>query len=75
MLENIKTTKEAAKMLKVTQEHVAWLCRNGLIIGAIKKGKTWLITEDALKVFIHIHGSGKKAEANKNDNDNIEETA
>ena len=59
MLDNIKTSAEAAVMLKMTQEYVAWLCRNNKFIGAIKKGKTWLIPEEDIKIYILTHGNKK----------------
>lgn len=59
MLENIKTSAEAAAILKLTQEYVAWLCRNNKFIGAIKKGKTWLIPNEAIKLYIIAHGNKK----------------
>lgn len=59
MLENIKTSAEAAVILKLTQEYVAWLCRNNKFIGATKKGKTWLIPDEAIKHYILIYGNKK----------------
>ena len=59
MLDNIKTSAETAVMLKMTQEYVAWLCRNNKFIGAIKKGKTWLIPEEDIKIYILTHGNKK----------------
>lgn len=59
MLEDIKTTSEAAKILGLTQEHVAYLCRHGEFVGVDKKGKTWLIPYESLKIYIIQHG-GKK---------------
>lgn len=59
MFNDIKTTYEAAEILKLTQEHIAWLCRQGKFIGAIKKGKTWLIPYEALTIYILQHGNKK----------------
>ncbi len=60
MLEDIKTTSEAAKILGRTQEHVAYLCRHGELVGVEKKGKTWLIPYESLKIYIIQHGSKKQ---------------
>ena len=59
MLENIKTSAEVAVILKLTQEYVAWLCRNNKFIGATKKGKTWLIPDEAIKIYILTYGNKK----------------
>ena len=59
MLENIKTSAEAAVMLNLTQEYVAWLCRNNKFIGATKKGKTWLIPYESLMIWLIAHGNKK----------------
>lgn len=64
MLENIKTSAEAATILKLTQEYVAWLCRNNKFIGAIKKGKTWLIPNEAIKIYVLSHGNKKMRNSN-----------
>lgn len=60
MLDDIKTTSEAAKILGRTQEHVAYLCRHGELAGVEKKGKTWLIPYESLKIYIIQHGSKKQ---------------
>ena len=57
MLDNIKTSAEAAVILKLTQEYIAYLCRNGAFLGATKKGKTWLIPYEAIKIYIIQHGN------------------
>ena len=62
MFENIKTTYEVAIILNLTQEHVAWLCRRGDFIGAIKKGKTWLIPETSIKAYSFTHGNKRQRE-------------
>lgn len=64
MLEKIKTSAEAAIILNMTQEYIAWLCRNNKFAGATKKGKTWLIPDEDIKIYILTHGN-KKAR-NKN---------
>ena len=60
MLEDIKTTREAAKILGYKQEHVAYLCRHGEFAGVEKKGKTWLIPYESLQIYIIQHGSKKR---------------
>ena len=60
MLDNIKTSAEAAVILKKTQEYVAWLCRNNKFIGATKKGKTWLIPYEDIKIYIFQHGNKRQ---------------
>ena len=68
MLENIKTSAEAAVILKLTQEYVAWLCRNNKFVGAIKKGKTWLIPDEDIKLYIITHGNKRIREDNATQN-------
>ena len=60
MLDNIKTSAEAAVILKKTQEYVAWLCRNNKFIGATKKGKTWLIPYEAIQIYMFQHGNKRQ---------------
>lgn len=43
------TTTEMAKRWKVSRRRVSTLCREGRIEGAILRGNTWLIPEDAKK--------------------------
>ena len=69
--ENIFTTKEAAPLLNRTPRHVAGICAKGEFAGAIKKGKTWLIPEMSLRIYIATHpikGRKKTEEANANVN-------
>ena len=60
MLDNIKTSAEAAVILKKTQEYVAWLCRNNKFIGATKKGKTWLIPYEVIQIYMFQHGNKRQ---------------
>ncbi len=43
------TTIEMSKQWGITSRRIALLCEKNRIVGAIKKGKTWLIPQDALK--------------------------
>ena len=43
------TTAECALIWKVSQRRVAIYCKEGRIRGAVLKGKTWLIPNDAVK--------------------------
>ncbi len=43
------TTTEMADKWNITRRRIATLCKEGRIKGAILKGKTWLIPEDAEK--------------------------
>ena len=46
---NFLTTVEAAEKWNISRRRVATFCRDGRIDGAVLKGKTWLIPEDAEK--------------------------
>ena len=41
------TTTEMAKQWNISRRRIATLCRDGRIAGAVLKGRTWLIPEDA----------------------------
>ena len=43
------TTTEMAKQWNISRRRIATLCRDGRIAGAVIKGRTWLIPEDAEK--------------------------
>jgi DNA adenine methylase len=43
------TTTEMANKWNITRRRVAEYCKEGRIDGAVLKGKTWLIPEDANK--------------------------
>lgn len=43
------TTTEMAKQWNISRRRIATLCREGRIAGAVLKGRTWLIPEDAEK--------------------------
>ena len=43
------TTSEIAEKWGISRRRVPTLCRNGRLEGAILKGKTWLVPEDAIK--------------------------
>lgn len=62
MIDEIKTTNEAALILGMTQRNVAGICGRGGFLGAIKKGKTWLIPYEAIKIYIIQHGNKKQRE-------------
>ncbi len=46
---NFLTTSEMAEKWNITRRRVTTLCTEGRIKGAVLKGKTWLIPEDAIK--------------------------
>ena len=46
---NFLTTSEMAEKWNISRRRVTTLCREGRIEGAILKGNTWLIPEDAKK--------------------------
>ena len=46
---NYVTTIELSKIWGISARRIALLCEQERIEGAIKKGKTWLIPEDAEK--------------------------
>jgi DNA binding domain, excisionase family len=46
---NFLTTTEMAKQWNISRRRIATLCRDGRIAGAVLKGRTWLIPEDAEK--------------------------
>lgn len=46
---NYITTIEMSEIWGISARRIALLCEQGRIEGAIKKGKTWLIPEDAEK--------------------------
>lgn len=43
------TTVEMSKNWGITSRRIGVLCSEGRIEGAIKKGKTWLISSDTVK--------------------------
>lgn len=43
------TTTEMAEKWNITRRRIATLCKEGRVDGAVLKGKTWLIPEDAQK--------------------------
>ena len=69
MFNEIKTTYEAAQILQMTQRNVAGICKRGEFLGAIKKGKTWLIPDKAIEFYILTHG--KKKMRNNNNGHNL----
>lgn len=46
---DLMTTSEMAKIWGISPRRVALLCSQGRVVGAMKKGKTWLIPSDAEK--------------------------
>ena len=46
---NLLTTSEMAEKWNISRRRVTTLCREGRIEGAILRGNTWLIPEDAEK--------------------------
>lgn len=63
MIEGLTTTRAAAERLGLTQRRVAGLCASGEIVGAQLMGKTWLIPEQSLDVYVLLHPRKKRAEA------------
>lgn len=43
------TTLEMSEKWGISARRIALLCEQGRIVGVVKKGKTWLIPEDAQK--------------------------
>lgn len=43
------TTTEMSKIWNISSRRIGILCAEGRIEGAIKKGKMWLIPDDAIK--------------------------
>lgn len=48
---NYFTTTEIAKVWGISSRRVAVLCEQNRIEGVLKKGKTWLIPDNAKKPF------------------------
>lgn len=46
---NFLTTVEMSEKWGISSRRISLLCTQGRIEGAIKKGKTWLLPEDAVK--------------------------
>lgn len=46
---NFLTTVEMSEKWGISARRISLLCTQGRIEGAIKKGKTWLLPEDAVK--------------------------
>ncbi|WP_353886978.1 hypothetical protein [uncultured Clostridium sp.] len=46
---NYVTTIEMSEIWGISARRIALLCEQGRIAGVVKKGKTWLIPEDAEK--------------------------
>ncbi len=46
---NYVTTIEMSEIWGISARRIALLCEQGRIEGVVKKGKTWLIPEDAEK--------------------------
>ena len=59
MFNEIKTTYETAQILAMTQRNVAGICKRGYFPRAFKKGKTWLIPDEDIKIYILTHGNKK----------------
>ena len=43
------TTVEMSERWNITSRRIGVLCAEGRVVGAVKKGKTWLIPADAKK--------------------------
>ena len=43
------TCQEAASLLGLTIRRVQQMCKNGMIPGAIKKGRSWMIPKDSVE--------------------------
>ena len=65
MFDEIKTTYETAQILQMTQRNVAGICKRGEFPRATKKGKTWLIPYEDIKIYIFTHGNKKIQNSNK----------
>ena len=48
---NYVTTIEMSEIWGISARRIALLCEQGRIAGVVKKGKTWLIPEDAVGVL------------------------
>lgn len=46
---NFLTTVEMSEKWGISSRRISLLCTQGRIEGAMKKGKTWLLPEDAVK--------------------------
>lgn len=46
---NFLTTVEMSKVWGISSRRISLLCSDGRVEGAVKKGKTWLIPENARK--------------------------
>lgn len=46
---NYLTTLEMSKKWGISARRIALLCEQGRVEDVVKKGKTWLIPEDAIK--------------------------
>lgn len=46
---NYLTTVEMAKIWGISSRRISLLCSQNRIVGAVKKGKTWLIPNDSKK--------------------------
>lgn len=46
------TTSQASRVMKLTRQHIAHLCRKGELPGAALVGHTWLIPFDAVENYI-----------------------
>ena len=58
--DEIKTTYEAAQILQMTQRNVTGICKRGEFPQAFKKGKTWLIPYEDIKIYIFQHGNKRQ---------------
>ena len=54
------TCSEASTLMGTTARRVQQMCKNGEIIGAIKKGRSWMVPADAIPNKTEIPVSGKK---------------
>ena len=61
------TTSEAAEKWNLSRRRVNVLCDEGRIMGAIKKGKIWLIPNNTNKPLDNRVKSGKYIKTSKED--------
>ena len=54
------TCSEASALIGTTARRVQQMCKNGEIIGAIKKGRSWMVPADSIPNKTEIPASGKK---------------
>ena len=59
------TTVEMSEKWNITSRRIGVLCSEGRVAGAVKKGKTWLIPSDAVKLADRRYKTNSEKEKNK----------